>query len=62
MGLVGSGLALGLAIALVVTRLLTTFLYGVRPWDPLTLAGGAAALIVVALVACYVPGTARDGD
>ncbi|HEU4937446.1 MAG TPA: hypothetical protein VFT39_13375 [Vicinamibacterales bacterium] len=37
------------------TQLLGTLLFGVSPRDPVTLAGSAAILAAVALLACYVP-------
>jgi putative ABC transport system permease protein len=49
------GLALGLAAALAVTRLLTGLLFGIKPTDPLTFAGVAILLTLVALTACYIP-------
>lgn len=49
------GVAAGAAAALGLTRLMTNQLFGVTPQDPLTFAAVAAALIVVALLACYVP-------
>ena len=49
------GLALGIAGALGLTQLLGTLLFGVSPRDPVTLAGSAAILAAVALLACYVP-------
>lgn len=49
----GAGLGLGLAFA--VTRLLTNFLYGVSPFDPVTFAGVPLLLAVVALLACWLP-------
>ncbi len=49
------GVALGLAAALSLTRLLRTLLYGVSPTDPLMFAGIAALLILVALLACWIP-------
>lgn len=55
MKLVGAGVLLGLAGALVVTRLLQTWLYEVSASDPLTFAGVALLLGLVALLACYFP-------
>ena len=49
-GLLAGGLA-----AWGVTRYLESFLYGVQPFDPLTLAAVAALLLAVALAACYLP-------
>jgi putative ABC transport system permease protein len=55
MWLVGVGLAVGLAGAFVVTRLMTSLLFQVTPGDPLTFAGVALLLAAVALLACYIP-------
>jgi putative ABC transport system permease protein len=55
MALTLTGLAAGVAGALALTRLLATLLIGVSPRDPVTMAGAAALLAAVALVACYVP-------
>jgi putative ABC transport system permease protein len=49
------GLSAGVVAALVATRALTSFLFGVAPADPITLGLVAAALAVVALAACYRP-------
>ena len=49
------GLGVGLAVALVATRTLRAFLYGVGPTDPLTLAAVIALLAAVAALACYIP-------
>jgi putative ABC transport system permease protein len=46
---IGAGLALGLA------RLISTFLFGVKPTDPGTYAEVAAALLGVAMLACFIP-------
>ena len=50
-----AGVALGLAAAFGVTRVLLSLLVGVRPTDPLTFVAIAAILMLVAAVACYVP-------
>jgi putative ABC transport system permease protein len=49
------GIGLGIVAALIVTRLMTTLLYGVSATDPLTFTGVALLLAVVALAACYIP-------
>src|SRR6267378_794925 len=55
LGLAMAGAAVGLICALIVSHLMASLLYGVRPTDPLTFAGVALLFIGVALVACYVP-------
>jgi putative ABC transport system permease protein len=55
MGLVVIGLALGLASALALTRLMRTLLFQVEPTDMLTYASVAGMLAATALAACYVP-------
>lgn len=55
LGLAIAGAAVGLVGAVVVSHLMTGLLYGVRPTDPLTFAGVALLLILVALFACYIP-------
>jgi putative ABC transport system permease protein len=52
---VGCGILLGLAAAAVLTRLLTSLLFGVQPTDPLTFVAMPMLLMGVALAACYVP-------
>ena len=49
------GIALGLAAAFGVTRFLGSFLYGVSPTDPATLAAVATVLVVVTILASWVP-------
>lgn len=49
------GVAVGIAVALGLTRLMANQLFGVSAHDPLTFAGVALVLILVALAACYIP-------
>jgi putative ABC transport system permease protein len=50
-----AGLALGLAASLLLTRLISSLLFGVTPTDALTIAAAFALVIVVSLLACYLP-------
>ena len=50
-----AGVAIGLIAALGFTRLLSGMVYGVSTTDPLTFIVIAALLIIVALLACYLP-------
>jgi putative ABC transport system permease protein len=50
-----AGLIIGLACAVLLTRLLSNFLYGVRPGDPFTLAGVSLLLALTAIMASYLP-------
>jgi putative ABC transport system permease protein len=54
-GLAGLGLAIGIAAALLLTRLMTDLLYGVRATDPLTFVGVSAVLGASSILACYIP-------
>ncbi len=49
------GVGIGLLAALITTRVLVSLLFGVSTIDPLTFAGVAGFLTLVALLACYVP-------
>jgi ABC-type antimicrobial peptide transport system permease subunit len=49
------GLAVGVVASLALTRYLTTMLFGVAPTDPLTFAALTMTMVVVSLLACYVP-------
>jgi putative ABC transport system permease protein len=53
--LAGVGVALGIAAAFGMMRLMSSMLYGVSAEDPLTFAGVAIFLMAVALAACYLP-------
>lgn len=55
LGLALTGVVIGIAGALALTRFLTSLLYGIEPTDPLTFAAVSLVLIAVALVACYLP-------
>jgi predicted permease len=55
MGLVLIGTVTGLALAVATTRLIASLLYGVTASDPATFAGVAIFLMIVALLACYLP-------
>jgi putative ABC transport system permease protein len=53
--LIAVGSSIGLILAAGAARLLTGFLYGVSATDPLTFAGVATLLALVALLACWIP-------
>jgi putative ABC transport system permease protein len=55
MRLAAIGAVLGLIALHWLTRLLIDLLYGIRPSDPLTLAGATLALLAVAFLACWIP-------
>jgi putative ABC transport system permease protein len=50
-----AGAATGLIIAIVVSRLMSTMLFGIRPHDPLTYTAVLGAVAAVAVLACYLP-------
>jgi len=47
--------SVGLSSALVMAGLLRSFLFGVKPTDPVSFAGAALLLAGIALLACYIP-------
>jgi predicted permease len=49
------GVGIGLAGSLVVSRLISSFLFGVKAYDPITLLLVVAVLTSAALMACYLP-------
>ncbi len=55
MSLVAVGMLIGLLGALALTRVMNSLLFGVSATDPLTFAGVALLLALIALAACYLP-------
>jgi predicted permease len=53
--LVLAGVVLGTAASLVVTRVIISLLFGLSPTDPLTYGAVATMLILVAMLACWIP-------
>ena len=53
--MLGIGLVAGTALALLAGRGASALLFGLKPWDPLTLAAAAALLALVTFVASFVP-------
>jgi ABC-type antimicrobial peptide transport system permease subunit len=49
------GLAIGIVAALGVTRLISSMIFGVTPYDPVTFVVVAAVLVTVAFLAAYIP-------
>jgi predicted permease len=55
------GVALGLGGALALGQVVTSLLYGLKPWDPWTLGGAACLLGVTALAAGWIPARRAAG-
>src|SRR6516225_2962425 len=53
--LIGGGVVAGVALAMVLSRVLRSFLFEVQPSDPVTLALVGALFVGVALLACWEP-------
>jgi len=56
-----TGIAVGLGVALLLTRLVKSMLYGLQPADPVSLMGGAILLVAVALAASWFPARRAAG-
>ena len=50
-----AGMAIGLAAALALTRLMTSMLFGISAHDPATVLGVVSLLMIVTFAACYLP-------
>ena len=55
------GIGLGIMVALLMAQLMSAMLFGVRPTDIITFASVAALLLLVALLACYLPARRAAG-
>jgi putative ABC transport system permease protein len=53
--LAGVGISAGIVIAMILAAGLRTYLFGIGPTDPLTLAGMAAAVMAITLVTSWIP-------
>jgi len=53
--LVGIGIVIGIVLALGASRLISTWLYGLKPTDPLTLTMAALLMVAAAVFAGYFP-------
>jgi predicted permease len=49
------GIVLGMIAALLLTRYVSTFLFHVTSYDPMTLIAMAIVIVLVAITACYIP-------
>jgi predicted permease len=56
-----AGIVVGVAAALLLTRLVKSMLYGIGPYDPLTLSAGVLVLLAVALAASWIPARRAAG-
>src|SRR5207302_6021710 len=52
---VAAGLVIGIAVSLVLGRIIGTQLVGVTAYDPLTLAATTLLLTITAAIACWIP-------
>ena len=56
-----AGIAVGVAAAIGLTRLVKSMLYGIGPYDPFTLSAGVLVLLTVALAASWIPARRAAG-
>jgi putative ABC transport system permease protein len=50
-----AGLAMGMAVGLLLTQVMSGMLFGISATDPLVFTLGPLALLLASLIACYVP-------
>jgi ABC-type antimicrobial peptide transport system permease subunit len=55
LGVVGAGMAIGVAGSVVAGRLLSSLLFGVSPYDPVVIGGALAVLGATAIAASWLP-------
>jgi predicted permease len=55
LGMTAIGVAIGLAAAVALTRMMSQLIYGISATDPITFAGVVIVMLFVALAACYIP-------
>ena len=59
--LVTIGVALGGGLALLTTRVLSSFVFGITPTDPATMFAGLIAVLSAAVIACVIPARRAAG-
>jgi ABC-type antimicrobial peptide transport system permease subunit len=52
---VALGAVIGLVASLLLARVIATQLWGVSPYDPMTLSGVTILLLLTGLIACWIP-------
>ena len=53
--LAGAGAGIGIPLALIAVRIIRSFLYEIKPYDPLTLIAAVVVLLVAAVLAAWIP-------
>jgi putative ABC transport system permease protein len=59
--LLAAGILFGTAVSLLLGRVIASQLWGVSPYDPITIGGVAGLLLVIGLLACWVPARRATG-